>query len=131
MPATSVLVEDKSPGGPPSVQYSLEFASERVTVRDLISVYVRDRVERNNGTMLPKTANFEAEEERILNPARDKRPAPQFNCEVEVEKAFTAFSKNRFFVLIDAKQVGDLDEEITVTPRTKVTFLRLVPLVGG
>jgi hypothetical protein len=33
--------------------------------------------------------------------------------------------------MIDNKQVADLDETILVDASTKVSFLRLMPLVGG
>jgi hypothetical protein len=51
--------------------------------------------------------------------------------EKQVFVAWDAFQKNRFFVMIDNKQVADLDETILVDASTKVSFLRLMPLVGG
>ena len=38
---------------------------------------------------------------------------------------------NGFIVLVDDYQVQELDEEIALRPETSVTFLKLVPLVGG
>jgi hypothetical protein len=34
-------------------------------------------------------------------------------------------------MLVDDRQVESLDEEITLQPNTRVSFLRLTPLVGG
>ena len=34
-------------------------------------------------------------------------------------------------VLVDDRQITELDETIHLTEQTKVTFLKLVPLIGG
>jgi len=34
-------------------------------------------------------------------------------------------------VLVDDRQAESLDEDIVVKPETRVSFLKLVPLVGG
>ena len=34
-------------------------------------------------------------------------------------------------MLVDDRQVDELDEEIEIRPDTTVTFLKLVPLLGG
>jgi hypothetical protein len=39
--------------------------------------------------------------------------------------------KNSFFVMIDNLQVADLEDEILVEANSKVSFIRLMPLVGG
>jgi hypothetical protein len=42
-----------------------------------------------------------------------------------------AFKRNGFVVLVDDRQVTDLDEVLEVSADTEVSFVRLVPLVGG
>jgi hypothetical protein len=42
-----------------------------------------------------------------------------------------AFYTNGFILLVDDRQVDELDDEIVIRPDTTVTFLKLVPLVGG
>jgi hypothetical protein len=49
----------------------------------------------------------------------------------QFELACAAFTSNQVIVLIDEEQATELDQEVLVMPDTKVTFLRLVPLVGG
>jgi hypothetical protein len=46
-------------------------------------------------------------------------------------KAIASFNGNGFLVFIDDRQINDLDEAIHLTPETQVTFLKLVPLIGG
>ncbi len=54
---------------------------------------------------------------------------------VDVERqmyvALDAFQKNGFFLLIDDKQVTELDQKITITKTSQINFIKLTPLVGG
>ena len=47
------------------------------------------------------------------------------------ERALRAFAGNGLIVLVGDRQLTELDEEVEVTADTEVTFLRLIPLVGG
>ena len=59
-------------------------------------------------------------------------PRPRhIDAEDQFEKAIEAFERNGFVVLADDRQVERLDAEIPLRPDTHVTFLKLVPLVGG
>src|SRR5512142_2857470 len=55
----------------------------------------------------------------------------QIDAADQFEKAIEAFERNGFVVLADDKQVDKLDAKIDLRPDTLVTFLKLVPLVGG
>ena len=48
-----------------------------------------------------------------------------------IETALRAFSNNRFFLLVDRRQIVDLDTPFPLTPKSTVVFLRLTPLKGG
>jgi hypothetical protein len=48
-----------------------------------------------------------------------------------IETALRAFSANRFFLLVDRRQIVDLDAPFPLTPTSTVVFLRLTPLKGG
>jgi hypothetical protein len=68
-----------------------------------------------------------------ITPGEDKRarkPAV-ISGEDAVALALQGFNKNAYFVVVDGTQITDLDAEIRMTPSTTVTFVRLVPLVGG
>jgi hypothetical protein len=47
------------------------------------------------------------------------------------DEAFRAFARNGFFMIFDGRQITDLDEVLTVERDSALTFVRLVPLVGG
>ena len=66
--------------------------------------------------------------ERILNGVRQR---PVVDWEKQFAKAVAAFRGNGLLVLVDDRQITELDEPIDLQPETKVTFLKLVPLVGG
>lgn len=48
-----------------------------------------------------------------------------------VALALHGFERNAFLVIVDDRQVTELDAEIRLGPGTEITFVRLVPLFGG
>ena len=48
-----------------------------------------------------------------------------------VEQAWDAFEQRAYIIVIDGKIAQSLEEEITCGHNREVTFLRLIPLVGG
>ncbi len=128
--STTVLVETKIPGQTPPAAFQISLQSEQITVRDLLREYVTHQVEQHNCQQKTRSANFESEDEMILN-NKVRKPVGQLQCNVECERAYKAFESNQLVVLINKYQPSELDETVTVTADSKVTFLRLVPLVGG
>jgi hypothetical protein len=59
------------------------------------------------------------------------RAARRLNWEEQYERALKAFESNGFLLLVDDRQVTDLDEVVDLRHNSTVTFLKLVPLVGG
>ena len=68
--------------------------------------------------------------ERALNGFK-VRLGRRIDPEKQFERAIESFQRNGFFVLVNGLQVDELEEEIEIGSETTVTFLRLVPLVGG
>lgn len=123
--STSILVEEKVPGQPPSMGRSLTLPSDRITIGELIRIYVESQVELHNSAKAAATngENYTSQEERLLNPARvDKRFRPVC-CTEEVEKALVAFQQNKVFLLVEGKQATDLEEEIMLSAASKVSEL--------
>ena len=131
MPAT-LTIRDETTAGQTLHEWSLEFLTDRVTVRELIRSRVYQEVQDYNlkqpelfrGLVEPTDA------ERTLNGFK-LRKGRQIDWKQQFEKALEAFEHNRVLILIGDRQAESLDEEIEVKPGTQVTFLRLVPLVGG
>ncbi|MBY0547939.1 MAG: hypothetical protein K2W95_11645 [Candidatus Obscuribacterales bacterium] len=130
---TAILVEEKVPGQPPSKGYPVTLPADRITVAQLIRIYVETQVENYNTTRVSTACgeNYTSKEELLLNPAKEDKRFKPARCESEVERALVAFQANKIFLLIDGKQASELSEELDLTSSSKVTFLKLVPLVGG
>src|SRR3954464_1531884 len=104
MPAL-LTVNDQTPTGKTTHSVTLEFPTERVTVRELIRSrvyqevqdYNRRRPETFRGLVQPTDA------EETLNGfrVRDRR---EIDWKRQFEKACEAFERNGFFVLIDDRQ---------------------------
>lgn len=132
MPLT-LTIRDESNTGTTLNELSLEFLTERISVRELIRSRVYQEVKDYNAraaTQVFRGLVQPAEEERILNPARRDHPR-QIDWQRQFEIAMEAYERRGFLILVDDKQTGGLEEEITLRTDTRVSFLKLVPLVGG
>jgi len=64
---------------------------------------------------------------RIRNESStESKSAPYSIGRKQLTKAIAAFKGNGFLVLLDDRQITDLDEPLDITPWSKITFLRLV-----
>ncbi|MFC6682497.1 hypothetical protein ACFQE7_42315 [Nonomuraea ferruginea] len=59
------------------------------------------------------------------------RTARRLDWERQADAAEAAFARNGFLLLVGDRQIEDLDEEIALTTDPVVSFVKLVPLVGG
>ncbi len=130
--ATALTIHDRATPGGPVRSFQLHLASERITVRELIERRVTQEVEEYNraqpeyfqGLVQPKDA------EQVLNGYR-LRKRRMLDAAEQRTRAVEAFSANGFFMLVDDRQVVGLEDEIVVRPETEVSFVKLVPLIGG
>jgi hypothetical protein len=102
---------DETTGGERVPAWVMEVFEERLELRELIRRRVYQEVTERNAA---RNAGTE--------PADPRR---------QLDLALTAFARNGFVVLVGDRQVGELDEVVELRRDTEVTFLRLVPLVGG
>jgi len=110
----------------------IRFEAGPVTLRDVIDGRLRQEVERYNQA-LPET--FQGlvqpeESEQILNGFRMKTKRP-LDWKAQCRRAYSSFEKNGFLVLVNGKQVMDLDTPLDAHSETEIDFIKLVPLVGG
>jgi hypothetical protein len=129
--AVALRIVDQTLGvHPPSVR-ELRLASERITLRELLKRRIDEEVaELNAGRDEIKPLVTPTEQERQLN--GDKGPAGRsVDPARQLAAAVEAFERRRIIIIVDGRQLSDIDQPITVTPDTEVRFLKLVPLVGG
>lgn len=130
--SSALTVYDETLSGERTPACTLDFPAERVSVRELIRKRVYQEVQDYNlrrpelfqGLVQPVDA------ERTLNGYRLRTPR-RIDWEEQADRATEAFERNGFMVLVDDRQAASLDEEIAIGVDTAVSFLRLVPLVGG
>jgi hypothetical protein len=129
---TTLTIRDESTSGQKINTFTLECLTERMTVRELIRARIYQEVQDFN---LEEPGYFNglvepAQAEKALNGYRLRQPR-KIDWQDQYEKALDAFSRNGFFILIDDKQAESLDQEFEVKANTEVSFIKLVPLVGG
>src|ERR1700736_2548367 len=126
----ALSVHDETTAGESRSAGIFQFDTARLTLRELVRLRVEQEVDRFN------SADYEMfqglvqpeESERVLNGVRTR---PVLDAQKQLAKAIAAFKGNGFLVLLDDRQIMDLDEVLHLTAQSKITFLRLVPLVGG
>jgi len=113
-------------------ELELSFEELEITATDIITERVFQEVDEYNN----KAANYQhalvqpKADEIILNSA-SKQKKRTINAEKQVELALLAFQNNGFFMLVDDRQIEELNEIITIKAETTVSFIKLTPLVGG
>ena len=131
---TKLLIRDETTTslGKADHTFVVHVSGENISVRDLIRQRVAQEVEEYNKHQ-PSVFRMlvqPSDTEKTLNGF--KFPKPRLvDPEAQYEKAIEAFEGNGFIVLVDNHQVEALDTQISLRPETSVTFLKLVPLVGG
>ena len=131
MPA-AVTIHDETSSGQKTHTFTLDCLTERMTVRELIRARIYQEVQDYNS----KQPEFfrgliqPTEAESTLNGYK-LRGRNKIDWEQQFQRALQAFERNGFFVLVGDKQAAKLDEEFEVKVDTEISFVKLVPLVGG
>jgi len=130
--AVTVRVVDETNPGMRDPGWSLELLHERTTARELIRSRVYQEVTEYNARAAGAFRGLvqPTEAERVLNGCR-LRPGRRIDWEAQYHKAIEAFRHTGFLLLVDDRHLVDLDDEVDLRPGSNVTFLRLLPLVGG
>jgi hypothetical protein len=131
---TELLIRDETTAslGKAEHTFTVHVSGETISVRELIRQRVYQEVEQFN-TRQPAVFRMLVQPndtERTLNGYKFHKPR-LVDPETQFEKALEAFLGNGFIILVDDRQVDSLETEIALYPETSVTFLKLVPLVGG
>ncbi|HEX8231187.1 MAG TPA: hypothetical protein VF826_18050 [Chloroflexia bacterium] len=146
--AQTIMVKAKVVGQskPPFPDWSVPlppelWASEQMTLRDLITRIVLEEVEafhhrREERRLTRVLSSAEmaqaAARGKISMSAQDSTQVEQrAEPDVAVAAALQAFEDRLYYVFVDDAQGEWLDQPVRLRPGSSVTFLRLVPLVGG
>ncbi|GAA4210459.1 hypothetical protein GCM10022252_78310 [Streptosporangium oxazolinicum] len=127
-----VTFRDETATGRALEEFTLPDLPERISARELVRLRVREEVARHNaapshhfrGLVRPGDAEIELNGYRM-------RTARRLDWERQADAAEVAFARNGFLLLVGDRQIEDLDQEIDLTVDPVVSFVKLVPLVGG
>ncbi len=127
-----VAITDETSSGQETARMLLDDVPNPIPLRDLIWHRVREEVARFNARSGPHFNGLvqPTDSESTLNGYALRRPR-KLDPKAQAEAALTAFTRNAFFVFVADRQVDDLDEVLTLADTDVVSFVRLVPLVGG
>jgi len=131
---TKLLIRDETTAslGKTEHTFTVHVSGETISMRELIRQRVIQEVEEFNNRQ-PTVFRMLVQPndtERTLNGFKFHTPR-LVDPGTQYKKAIEAFEGNGFIVLVDDHQIESLDTEISLRPETSVTFLKLVPLVGG
>jgi hypothetical protein len=130
-PLIELRIQDKSLEGKISSEIILILQSRKVKVRDLIEQRVRQEVVKTEEDLIRDIKNTHYSLVNLPIIRAKQKKLDKIDVEEQVKVALTGFENNAFFILIDDKQVETLEEEVTITPKTSMQFIKLIPLVGG
>jgi hypothetical protein len=128
----TVRVRDEVRPGSGSDDFVLPDLPDRLTVRELIRTRVREEVAKANADKAqPRRLLVAPVEAEVTVNGYLVTDGRTIDWERQAAVAVEAFERQGFFVFVDGRQVGELDEEVALAPDSEVRFLRLTPLVGG
>ena len=125
----TLTISDESATGQILQELPVQFKSEYITVRELIEARIAEEIKKyessgvNYKSGLVQPTNLEL---RLNN-----KKATKIDLEKQLYVALDAFNKNGFFILINNEQVESLEQKFLVDESTRVSFIKLTPLVGG
>lgn len=129
---TTLTVRDETTTGDSFEAITLEFLTDEITVRELIRERVYQEVKDYNTGVGESFRGLVQPTDSEATPRGFKlKTRREVGWELQFERACDAFEQRRVLVLIDDHQAQSLDERLTLRPDTTVSFIKLVPLVGG
>jgi hypothetical protein len=132
MAGINIMIKDETFAGKILNEIEIALLKERVTVKEIIEARVIAEVEAYN-TKVPQYFNGlvqPTDSEATINGYKLSNKK-KVDAEKQVFTALNAFQRNGYFVLVDNIQAEKLEDEVLLTKESKVSFVKLTPLVGG
>ncbi|PCJ54623.1 MAG: hypothetical protein COA79_21820 [Planctomycetota bacterium] len=129
---TTITIHDETTSGEKKEAITLEFTSSLITVDEIIKKRIYQEVTEHNakgnsifrGLVQPNKAEI------MLNGKKQEKKK-KIDWEVQYKAAIESFKTNGIILLINNKQADSLEQEFEIKLDTEISFLKLVPLVGG
>ncbi|MCO1335910.1 hypothetical protein MO867_16365 [Microbulbifer sp. OS29] len=123
-------------------EINLRLISEKITLKEVIERSVKEQIKAMQKISLTNTQIYDhlthqyLDDEKIQQLASTgkisiHKSSVNIDLEMETQRAVRAFTKNRFKVFIDGRELSNLNETHPLYDGCNVTFIRLIPLIGG
>jgi hypothetical protein len=130
--ATSLIIHDETTSGRKLHTLILAGLTEHLSIRDLIRARIQREVETfNSGNMdcfQGLVAPVAAERTEHGYRLRERRA---IDWERQYQRALDAFERGGFVVEVGDQVANSLDLTFEIKPETRVSFVKLAPLVAG
>jgi len=129
-----ITIIDESLSGEVLYESVLTIKSSSISVKELIESRVSSEVKTYNDDVEKKFYGLiqpTTKEIKLNESLKKKKTKVLVDAEKQIYVALDAFQKNGFFILIDEVQAESLDQKIEISETTRISFVKLTPLVGG
>ncbi len=133
---TTLTLRDETGAGTLVQELELEVENGNISVKDLIAARVKKEVEiynsrsdefYKNGLVTP--TEYEKTLNQSSNVSKIKRSLVDYEKQMYI--ALESFQRNGFFILVDDEQCEELEQQVQLSPTSKISFVKLTQLVGG
>ncbi|MCV0429356.1 MAG: hypothetical protein K5905_28240 [Roseibium sp.] len=110
----------------------LPFSTSEVSARAIITERVRAECDRRlPDAMAARLLRLDTLPDEEDADYRTHLRNEDVSTDIQIQRALDSFENNGFLLLIDNRQIEDLDEMVPLRSGCVVTFVQLSPLVGG
>lgn len=102
-----------------------------LTARGLIVEHVRAELDRAAMQRSSSLALHYLLDDNLYNDSLSTAPANTLDIEQETDRALTGLCERRYMLVVDGMTIESLDTSLTISERSQVQFVRLLPLIGG
>lgn len=118
------------PEGQRILRLCLSLPMRTMVVSELIAYKVRQEVADYRAYKRPGLSGEYLSPEALINtPSRDALVPGE--ADDEIARAQRAFAHRDFMIVIDDQRIFDPGAVVTLSPETRVEFIKILPLVGG
>lgn len=127
-----IIIHDETQSGCILNQVKLKVSKHRITVKELIKLRIFQEAEEFNAK---RSSHYSG----LVRPDHAKPVLSGFQLDpsyrIDPQKqyyiAMDAFKRQGFFVMVDEEKIDDPEYAIAIRSCPRISFLKLVPVVGG
>ncbi len=127
-----IIIHDETQSGCILNQVKLKVSKNRITVKELIKLRIFQEAEEFNAK---RSSHYRG----LVRPDHAKPmlsgfqldPSYRIDPQQQYYIAMDAFKRQGFFVMVDEEKIDDPDYAIAVRSAPRISFLKMVPVIGG